>query len=394
MATPQIAPILRLPTEILEGICIQIERDSHRDLTRFSVACKAIRIAAERVVFAKVELLTKFNTRASGAHHYARVAQNRPRLPSRSFQAVFLSPAPRVLEFTSFWNTSAFGPSAASWMAAAFGRILTKPTNLRKLELDGTVEFAQHLECFLAGLDNTHFHGIKEITISLEFDFLIKLMPNVVRLSNMPREGFGRAVRDYDHVTIQRFFDLCGTLKKLTHLDLSIADFHEVLGLSIPALTIQSMKICEERLRCPRTWYNLPEGRVPMGFLLDLALPQANLIRLEIPAERWIAMGWLDLEGTWVDRDEYADELVAAIVAVKCASVQHIHVGHVDHHETARATVLKNVTWGPYADVLEPFLIHAVHEGPEGDPAWIEEPEEGLKIIYVNEDCEAIHEYE
>lgn len=154
------------------------------------------------------------------------------------------------------------------------------------------------------------------------------------------------------------------------------------------------MKICEERLRCPRTWYNLPEGRVPMGFLLDLALPQANLIRLEIPAERWIAMGWLDLEGTWVDRDEYADELVAAIVAVKCASVQHIHVGHVDHHETARATVLKNVTWGPYADVLEPFLIHAVHEGPEGDPAWIEEPEEGLKIIYVNEDCEAIHEYE
>lgn len=100
MATPQIAPILRLPTEILEGICIQIERDSHRDLTRFSVACKAIRIAAERVVFAKVELLTKFNTRASGAHHYARVAQNRPRLPSRSFQAVFLSPAPRVLEFT------------------------------------------------------------------------------------------------------------------------------------------------------------------------------------------------------------------------------------------------------------------------------------------------------
>ncbi|KAK8224444.1 hypothetical protein HDK77DRAFT_487967 [Phyllosticta capitalensis] len=403
MATLQIAPILRLPTEILEGICIEIERDSLGDLVRFSITCKAIRNAAERVVFAKIELLTKFNTRASGAHHYARVAQNRPRLPSRSFQAVFLSPAPRVLDFTrslafhSFWNTSAFEPSAASWMAASFGRILMKPTNLRKLELDGTAEFAEHLECFLAGLDDTHFYGIKELTIGLEFDFLTKLMPNVVRLSNIPREGFGRAVRDYDHVTIQRFFDLCGTLKKLTHLDLSIADFHQLLGLSIPAITIQSMKICDERLRCPRTWYNLPEGRVPMGFLLDLALPQPNLTRLEIPAERWIAMGWLDLEGTWVNRTEYADELVAAIVAVKCTSVEHIHVGNVDHYEverTERATVLKNVTWGADADILEPFLLHTVHEGPQGDPAWIAEPEDGLKIIYVNEDCEAIYEYE
>ncbi|KAK8179796.1 uncharacterized protein BKA78DRAFT_357825 [Phyllosticta capitalensis] len=412
MASATTPLILCIPNELVLLIGEEVARDpvnGFGELVAFSSSCKPIRVIIEHLIFKTIELLTKANTR-DGAVHYARMAQHRPRISSRRLQTVFLASPPAFLKYTkslafhAFWDTSSVNVSTTpSWMATGLGRLLLKPTCLRRLEIDGHDQFAQGVKSFFAGMNTSCFGTLDELVISMEFRFLLTVAPNLTKLSNRPREGFGRSLRTYDQATAQEFLDLCSALPKLHHLDLSIADFEHPDG----SMSIQSLQVSRERQRCPRPVFQYAEGRIPMAFILNLIRPQQGLHTVKIPAERDISMGNMDPAAQWTNVGGYATALVAAIVVVKCPRNKAIHVGDWDDNYTVERISEKQMTvLKPPGDhdpsFNEHFEVICVHQGAEGSPAWFEdgdkyedaevyEPYDELNRLVVNEQSEVFH---
>lgn len=107
-----------------------------------------------------------------------------------------------------------------SRVADGIARILLKPKQLRALEIHITGQTAQSLKDVLEGTAGFELPDLHDITISVEIRFLLKYTPNVRRLSNGPREGYGYWQRNYPFQKAEELVALCSKLRKLEVLDL------------------------------------------------------------------------------------------------------------------------------------------------------------------------------
>ncbi|KAK7531960.1 uncharacterized protein J3D65DRAFT_670608 [Phyllosticta citribraziliensis] len=433
-------PLLKLPNELIENVArhlvqdtgpanpsndinifgifggleladVRGDREARRsvdkeDIVAFSKTCKHLREIAKKFVFLDVQLLTSANVQDIERPDCARLAQWYPGFSPERLQTLLQVPPPdflrhiQELAIHEFWKIDTIGNDAILYtFAVSIGQLLMKPKTLRRLEIDGSERLAQYMEEFLADAD-VRFPYLQELVASVEFRFLLKLAPNIEHFSNMPREGYDREFRNYGKQKVDELLQSCGALRKLRHLDFTIADFDRPFDVQLPALSLDTLKFTREREYMPSTLRRPHEydDKLPMGLLLDVIGSQPGTRSITIPRARNIFLGADGSRKRWQEDQGWQNWLPAAILAVRFLDVEEITVGKYCKFSLWRnlnsSTITLQRVFLDHPNVVsEEYDIHVVYEGADGAPAWIVYENDEAASIAVNADCRATDEY-
>ncbi|KAK8159094.1 hypothetical protein BKA80DRAFT_256281 [Phyllosticta citrichinensis] len=380
-------PLMKLPNELIRGVLEQLLDTSDRydpscgksALIAFSKASWQARKLAERIIFRDITLISGGQVSSSWSNYsnYSYLARYRPTMDSPGLQTLLVRAPPdflrhiQSLSIHQFWDVDSVSTDyCLEQIAQGISRLLLKPTTLRRLEIDAGDLLAQKVEGCLQQNGAAQSVYLKQLILSVEFCFLLKLTPKATRVSNSTREGYGKS--------------------------------------SVLYTQVETLSIFSTRLVHPENDGD-HEPRIPMGLILEMIASQPTIYKVTIPYAHTIDTGVTDRAG-WSSIVGCHNWGPAAVIAVRFANIKDISVGfHFDlaiGRDSDKGKVfLKGLTgWGNGQEVteLEVKVVTASDEGcadHEEDAAWIVfesdgGAEEKPTCVVVNADSEAIDEIE
>ncbi|KAK7531959.1 uncharacterized protein J3D65DRAFT_670607 [Phyllosticta citribraziliensis] len=318
------------------------------------------------------------------------------------------------LSIHQFWDVNSISTDdSLAQIAQGISRLLLKPATLRRLEIDGGDLLAQKVEGCLQQNGAIQFVYLKDLILSVEFRFLLKLTPKATRVSTSTREGYGMSSVLYSQAEVYDMMAMLKSLQGLRHLELVVSDFLTSAGatihLRVPTLSLQTLSIVS--IRHPNHESNDDEHvpRIPMGLVLEMIESQPTIHKVTIPEADDIDTGVPD-RGGWSGIGGCHNWGPAAVIAARFANIKDISVGYffnaVVRRDSGKGKLfLKRIPapgCGHEVLELEVKVVTAGDEGwagHEGDAAWIVfesdgGAEEKPACVVVNADFEAIDEIE
>ncbi|KAK8177471.1 hypothetical protein IWX90DRAFT_410912 [Phyllosticta citrichinensis] len=381
-------PLMKLPNELIRGVLEQLLDTSDRydpscgksALIAFSKASWQARKLAERIIFRDITLISGGQVSSSWSNYsnYSYLARYRPTMDSPGLQTLLVRAPPdflrhiQSLSIHQFWDVDSVSTDyCLEQIAQGISRLLLKPTTLRRLEIDAGDLLAQKVEGCLQQNGAAQSVYLKQLILSVEFCFLLKLTPKATRVSNSTREGYGKSSVLYTQVEVDDgHVEVTSRPAPSRFYCVQLPDFSGC----------DHSRIFSTRLVHPENDGD-HEPRIPMGLILEMIASQPTIYKVTIPYAHTIDTGVTDRAG-WSSIVGCHNWGPAAVIAVRFANIKDISVGfHFDlaiGRDSDKGKVfLKGLTgWGNGQEVteLEVKVVTASDEGcadHEEDAAWI-----------------------